>query len=351
MVDISFTRNTSGKEIGSGAKGSPGFEEEIFEKYPVAEFIVDGISFAFPVLRISESGGNRIIERERPYRDGAKLDDTGSKARRWTLDTIFNQTLVATDGRINKVNGQLPLYPQVLNKMIDFFDQSHVTVNLVIPTVGTRRVRAETYNRVESMDERDQALVSFTFIEDNEDAVDFKRIDTPDAASNSKRISETTTVDAQSVGSWSEAMSEFEQFAFELEDFANAPGNSIQDVEAATLRVIGSSQRAIRTFSEASRPGRDLFLDPQNSRVVRKLTIAMDMAFREANRVRNNLPVLTTVVFPGATTIFRVAAIVGQDPADLIDANPKIDPLFIPANVFIKVFSTESFLNGASSAP
>ena len=51
-------------------------------------------AIALPVSRIEEEGGNRLVERERPNRDGAKIDDTGSKAKRWvlTLDYLNGST-------------------------------------------------------------------------------------------------------------------------------------------------------------------------------------------------------------------------------------------------------------------
>ena len=74
MVDTRLLRDTSGQEIGSsGAVVAPA--DEIFEKMPAAQFTVAGLTLGFPVLRIQQSGGNRIVKRERPYRDGAKLDD------------------------------------------------------------------------------------------------------------------------------------------------------------------------------------------------------------------------------------------------------------------------------------
>ncbi|HVY48089.1 MAG TPA: DNA circularization N-terminal domain-containing protein [Minicystis sp.] len=55
---------------------------------------VTGFSVPLPVSRIEEESGNRLVERDRPNRDGAKIDDTGAKARRWvlTLDYLNGST-------------------------------------------------------------------------------------------------------------------------------------------------------------------------------------------------------------------------------------------------------------------
>lgn len=351
MVDTNIQRDTSGTEVGSsGTQGQ--VEDTIFEKYPPAQFSVAGITLAFPVLRIQQVGANRIIERERPYRDGAKLDDTGSKAIRYTLEGIFNNSIIIGsqgEAQINAINNGLPLYPDVLNLLIAIFD-IHETGNLVVPTVGTQRCKAETYSRTEVFDGRDQSIVSFTFCEDNEDGVDFRSISAPSGGANGKRLAATTELDTQSIGSLSDAITEVQSSLLDLENFVNAPGNVALDIEAAALRIQGSARRADRTFSEAGNPGRNLFLDPQNSRAPRKLTVAADLAARQANEARRGQPLLTTVVFRNDTTIFRVAAVIGQDPADLISINPELDPFFIPKGTLVKVFVTEALLNGSSSA-
>lgn len=343
-----FLRDTHGQAPDNvRAQGLAEIPEEIFEKYPPAQFTVAGQTLAFPVMRIRETGGNRIIERERPYRDGAKLDDTGSKAKRWILEAVFNNSLLEKD--ISAINNGEALYPTVLNSLIINFDE-HETGDLLVPTVGVQRVRAEAYERVEAFDERDQAVVSFTFCEDNEDSVGFRSITAPSGAGNAKRLAASTELDAQSFGSWSEALLELETALLELEDLINAPGDLLLDIEAAALRIEGLARRAIRTFSEASRPGRNLFLDPANSRGPRKLTQAEDLAARARATARRARPQTTTVVFQTSTSIFRIAGIVGQDVGDLLAINPDVDPNFIPAQTPVKVLVTASFLNASSSA-
>lgn len=348
MGSVPFLRNTHGKDIGSLGESGDDDGDDIFARYPPARFTVAGQSYAWPVLRISESGGNRIIERERPYRDGAKLDDTGSKAKRWTMECVFNNSLEVPG--LSALNNGVALYPDVLNDLIFAFD-THQTGDLVVPTVGTQRARAESYSRTESMDDRNQAIVTLVFCEDNEDNVDFRSISAPTGGSNATRLAETTEFDTQSFGSWSEGLLAVQEGLLELEDFVNAPGNAAQDIESAALRVEGSARRATRTFSEAGRPGRNLFLDPANSRGPRKLTQAEDMAARERANARRGRPAQTTVVFRDSQSIFSIAAALEQDPGDLLGINPDVDPNFIPAGDPVNVFVTEDLLNaGATTA-
>lgn len=338
------TRNTSGQDTAAGRPEEP---ERVFERYPPAQFTVAGFTLSFPVLRITESGGNRIVERERPYRDGAKLDDVGSVAKRWTLEAIFENTILEKDQQA--LNNGEALYPTVLNDLIFNFD-IHETGDLVVPTIGTQRVRAESYVRSESAEERDQAIVTFVFVEDNEDGVDFRSISQPTANANARRLADDAELDTQSAGAWDGSLQDLDTATRELENLVNGPGEVAQDVDATALRIQGNARRANNTFSEAGKPGRDLFLDPQNSRGPRDLTKQQDMAAREANKSRRGRPQLIIVVFREDTDIFSIAAFVGQDPNDLLAVNPDLDPFFIPALTGVKVFATEALLNGSSSA-
>ena len=338
--------NRDTTRVEQGLRGDQGtYDPEIFSRYPPMQFTVAGLTLAFFALRIQQNGGNRVIERKRPYRKGAKLDSTGSEAIRWTVDVIFNNTIP----QLPDINAGLPMYPDVLNLLLANFDIQE-TGDLVVTTTGTTRVKAESYSRIEKFDERDQAVVQFVFCEDNEDGVDFRSISAPTAGANGARLANTTTFDTQSFGSISDALLDLEVALIELEALANTPGDVAQDIEAIGLRVEGAARTAERVHSEAGRPGRDLFLDPANSRGYRKLTRAIELAARERNRARRNQPKLVTIVFRESTSIWRVSAIIGQDPVELLEINPGLDPNFIPAQTNIKVFATESLLNGSSSA-
>ncbi len=340
-------RDTHGKE--GGSTGSSVEDDDTFSKYPPAQFTIFGVTIAFPVLRIQESGGNRIIERKRPYRNGAKLDDTGAEPRVWTLDAIFNSTLEIGKNLLD-INSGLPLYPDALNFLIENAFTIHGTGDLVVPTIGPQRARATSYTRSETMDERDQALVTFVFTEDNEDNVNFGSTQAPTAGANAARLGNTLTDDVQKFGSWSDALLQLQSALLDLEALVNGPGDLLLDIESAALRVQGAGRRAVRTMQENGRTGRNLFLDPANSRGERKTARSIELAARAAATARRGKPQLTEVVFREGTSIFRIGANIGQDPGDLIGINPDLDPNFIPVGTTVKVFATEALLNGVSSA-
>jgi len=127
-------RDTSKKEIGSGGSGDPSFDRadlEEFEQYSVASWTVNNRTLAFPAKVINDNGGNRIVQRERPFRDGAKLDDTGSRATVWAFEVLFENSIEESGLEINA----MPLYPDVINAIIESF-KTHETGDLVVPTVG-----------------------------------------------------------------------------------------------------------------------------------------------------------------------------------------------------------------------
>jgi hypothetical protein len=338
------TRNTSGQPVGSGASG---VDQDQFEQLPPCQFTVAGVTYAFTTESIKADGENRIIERERPYRDGAKLDDTGSKARRWTIESLFQSTSREAD--ISAINGGLPLYPDVLNELLFLFF-THETGDLMVPTDGKVRARAQTYSRTEKSGERDCALVQLVFVEDNEDSVDFRSLQAPSANANARRLASTTTFDVQSAGAWLPSLNDLDQLVGSLEDQVNAPGEVAGDVQQSATRIQGNAVRAGQAFKNGARSGRDMFLDPTNSRAERKLVRQRDMSARAANEARRGRPQLATVIFQEETTLFRVASIVNQSFDELLEVNPELDPYFIPALTHVHVFATQDLLNGSRNA-
>ena len=344
LTDGSQTENIPRDIYTNGAGEAP--PASIFDRYQLATWTVSGFVLAFPAHTIREVGGNRIIRRERPYRDGAKLDDTGSTAKVWTMDVCFNNTI--QEPGMDAANNGEKLYPNVLNTMILLFDV-HQTGDLVVPTIGKQRVRAESYTRQESYDMPDTAIVSFTFVEDNEDSVDFRSIQAPTANANARQLAESFEFDSQSSAAWNDDIQNLGQLNRQLENLANAPGDVNADVEQQSRNIQGTSRAARRAFSAPAKIGRTLYNDPENSRGPRKLAQQEDLAARAANESRRGRPQLIVIVFTKDTDLFSVSSLTGQDVADLIEVNPEIDPFFIPANEDVHVFATEEFLNASTS--
>lgn len=309
---------------------------EVFPQYPPGSWKVGSKKeIVFPIETISESGGNRIVARERPYRDGAKLDDVGSSPKCWRFDCTFNNTLKEGNSE------GLPLYPDVLNELIRSFDE-HETGDLVVPTVGKVRARAKSYTRAESYEQRDSAKVTFEFEHDNEDKVDATAFNLPTVRATVVLQAAATTFSAESDASFDATLADLNEFAAGLEAIASFPSDVLGDLDTQAGIVAAAADRVAKAFtSKSNNPkekARSMLSDPDGSVTQRKLLQLQDTAWRARAELRDNSPPVVRQVFETAFTIFDVAARLGQDASKLIELNPGLDPLFIPAGTVVRVF-------------
>jgi prophage DNA circulation protein len=191
----------------------------VFAQYPPGRWRVGSLDpIVFPVLSVTEQGGNRIVTHERPGRNGAKLDDTGSKARQWQVAMIFANTIEEPGIEDNPQ----PLYPFMLRRMIDSFDV-HETGTLVCPTVGEIRARVVDYTRREMPEEDDAAILDVVFLQDNEDALDRSILEPPSVTATVRKLAEQTTFSAQKSGVWSDGIASLRTAASEIETLMREP--------------------------------------------------------------------------------------------------------------------------------
>ena len=298
---------------------------------------VAGTKWAFPCLDVTQTGGNRIVPRERPYRDGAKLDDTGSKAITWQLTAVFNNSVI--EPGVTDVNGDIPLYPDVLANLITLAD-THETGIVTIPTIGEQPARLADYSRKEKFDERSQAVLTLTFIEDNEDSVDFARlVELPSVDANAKYVADTTTFSFQSDANWDQFVADLETSSNQLEDLANSPQSVKRDIDATNERLKQTGAKVTRIGMDNATPGKGAFIGPGGNSSERKLAQMLGMSARATNDARRGRPRVITVVTKRNTTLSAVAADTNQDFIDLLEINPELSPFFIPANTRVKIYA------------
>lgn len=312
----------------------------VFEQYPAASWSLGSgrRTFYFPIEDILEDGANRIVRRRRPYRNGAKLDDTGSNEKVWTIQVCFDNS-IDEPGMLNQ--GQA-LYPSVLNDLIDSFDV-HDTGDLVLPTRGPVRVRAETYKRHENFGERDSAMVTFTFVQDNEDAVDATSFRNPTVRATIRQNVDETTFGMEGLGGFSQMLADLEDAATNLQDAIAAPGEAIQDVDQKAARVARIATNVENQFLVSAQLGRDLLTDPDAWATLRQLRILRDKTSRAVTEKSSPIAPVVTAIFSTARSIYDIAAQLGQDPTDLSAINSKIDDLlFIPAGTVVNIFQPTS---------
>jgi hypothetical protein len=312
---------------------------EVFEQYQIASFQ----KLAFPVISIDESGGNRLARRQRPYRNGAKLDDIGSKEKVWTMEAMFSNRI--TEPGL-EVNGGRALYPDILNELLAMIDLYHDEAgDLVVPTRGPVRARLDDYKRVENADGRDSALLTLVFVQDNEDNVNAASFNLPSVKANSQKVSDDVEESAQEEGAWDTSFQDLAEYAGQLEGLINAPSEYKADYESRAKLVMASVDRVFTAFTQHGVPGRDLLLKPEMEATQRLLTQLKDMVGRETIEARRGRPQLTSVAFSTQRTLMSIAAQYNQPYDDLLEVNSQLEnPMAIEPGDVVRIF-----VNGAPS--
>jgi hypothetical protein len=309
--------------------------EEIFELYPTAKWEVPGKpAITFPVVALRENFANRIVPHKRVYRDGARLDDTGSEATEWSITADFYNSA----DHEQDVDGP-NLYPTVLNKLCDSFTV-HETGTLTVPTRGPRRCRAQRYARTEDAENRDFARVEFSWLEDNEDDASQAAFAAPNASAIVKKLGADMVKAAQLDGASSLNMAQINEFVASLEALANAPGEFVADLESVGDLVVGAIIRLERAFANTTDPEQNetarLLAEPPASRALELMYELADASKRIAGeRVKSNGPKLITRTFNRDLSLFDIATEVGQSASDLMALNPSLDAFHVPAGTSV----------------
>ena len=314
--------------------------DEIFAKYPTASWKPDtGKELFFAVKSLQETFRNRIVRHKRIYRDGARLDDTGTDAIEWHLNCLFfNDTLQQEQG----LDGETQ-YPDNANALCDSFT-IHETGTLTTPTRGPRRCRAETYERSETSDVRDAAQINFTWVEDNEDDAKAAAFTAPSAKSVSVSIAAAAIEACAAAGVTSDNLGTFNEFMDALQELAESPGDYVSDLESKANAALGKIKQTEESFttaaSQASSDHQRMLSDPENSLALRMLRRAQDNSARMIVEViAATQPVIKQVTFTVARDIFDIAAQYDQDASALMKLNNQLaDLLFIAAGTPVKIF-------------
>lgn len=312
--------------------------ETIFGQYPPGRWEVEGAEgIVFPVERIEEVYSNRLVPHKRIYRDGARIDDTGSEPTGWDITIGWYNAADHEEG----VDG-LVLYPDLLN-MFCAACKIHKTGDLTVSTVGKRRCRAESYRRVESFSEIDVAAMTVRFLEDNEDDAATAAFAAPSASSVASRYAKEALDASQLHGCQSVDLLSLEGLAAELEALASAPGELVAQMEARVGNVAAAAQRVQNAFASQGDAAREeiqaLLTDPTSSRAHRSLERLRDTVHRAVADANKHLGQPVSRTFDRDLSIFTIAASLGQDAEKLIPLNQQLpDLLSIPRGTVVRVF-------------
>jgi len=297
---------------------TPG-EDTIQGKLAICSFTVKGTRFAFPVLADDLAGGNRIVAHKRPYRQGAKLDSTGSEPDSYSFKAIFNNSI--DEPGLDETRA---LYPDILNDLIRLF-KAQETGDLMSPLDGLKRVRASSWKRSQPEETVDTAFLEVTFTEDNEDS--FSK---PGVQGSLIRLAEITVFTAEQEGLWNENFVSLGEFAAELEGLIRFPGEYANAI-VAQQRLMQSTMRSILNTARQEDQANLALLEETPVRSISSLLRMADVVAFALEEKHDNRPASVDYLVRTQTNITELAGDV-QQPADaLLELNEQRieDPLAI----------------------
>lgn len=321
--------------------------QNLFELYPVASWQVgDSPTIRFPLIgELAEDIGNRLVEHARPYRKGAKFDSTGAAPRSFQLTALFNNTINEPGLEQNT----RALYPFMVRELMASFDIQQ-TGTLTLPTVGAVRCRADKCKRIESVNERDQATLQLSFVEDNEEALAQAAFALPSArATVAKSAAQTVFSIQREGGVVDDEVFSLKQRATDIESLLLAPGRAVADLESQARSLRWQLRRGRQTQEQLASDLAILGIggtsEPRGSEFHRNSIRLEDTLAKAADEKFASRPrIKTFVVDVAQTNLFEIAARFKQDAADLLDLNSErvADPFYLEQGDVIRVFDTRS---------
>lgn len=302
-------------------------------------FEVDGFPKVFFVAWVfTENGSNRNPRRIRPFRPGWKLDSTGTNGDEFPFEMPFFND-IEEPGVTDQGS---PLYPDRLDELVKLFKTTK-TGTLNLPWKRGIRCKADDWSRTEkSNGDRNGAILTGTFVSDNEDNMDREAIvqKSPRATLPSKV--DQTVFDAESSAIWSPHLADLTQFVDDVVGLISTPFEYASQVDAAAARA-RRAVSTVRTAFTRDAPGRNQFNDPDSFRLRMRLLEIEDLiaqAAWEAKKRRN----ATYQHYPERDTdIWSIAVQLKKDANRLIELNQKDfeDLSFIEAGVGVTIYLEE----------
>lgn len=306
---------------------------DIWEKMGPASFQVDGgEQILFLVLDVTDTGGNRIAPRKRPYQRGVKLDTTGAKEGTIEITAPFHNDLSEPG-----IEGTVQLYPNRLDALIAAMATGK-TGTLHLPWKRNLRVKGESWRRHEtSADMRGGAVLSITFIEDNEDNLDREAFERVSVKANVAREAIIIGSEMEAMGSWDGSLADIQEFASNLAALLNAPS----EYAGTILQAATSLRRSILTVFDAinaNAPGVGALGGAEGADTRIKLLGLLELAAGAIDSSRESMPKTRTVTFRIRRDLSSVAAEFKQPYRDLLTINESIeDPNDIPPFTPVKI--------------
>lgn len=310
------------------------------EQYEVASWQVGGSpKIAFPAIVVDVVGGNRLVRHARPHRPGAKLDSTGAKEDEITIEAKFENSI--QEPGMQEINGAAPLYPDVLNKLIQYIKEyAGETGDLVVPMLGPIRAKLDTWRRGNKEGERECETLILTFVEDNEDDVDAASFNLPSVQGNIANMWLNLNDSALSFGTFDMMLDQISDYVYLTEQLLNSPYDQMYEFERVSNLLMDSTDDLTEAFMHPGQEGRDQLADPESASLQQQLVILKDMVGRERAEARRGRPQMVSKVFDSDMSLMAIAASLGQSFEGLLAINSQLEnPNHIPAGDVVKVFA------------
>ena len=315
--------------------------EDDFDKWPTMTWVVGGKTHLVPAVSVKRTHGNRLAAHKRPYRKGARHDNTGADPASWEIALIAGATAHTFDPRI-----PADYYPDGYVALLDSFDLEE-TGTLLTP-LGERRCKAS--NGMASWGRADAGVdavaITLTFVEDNEDDTDLGSFSLATArTAGPGQVDTFLGFAAQSGAGAGDFFESLTAAARDLQALANYPGEAIGEMVTRIQIITTSVADVVDAFASAPEGAVEemgaLLQDPLAGPALRKLEEFLDTACRAAeDEARRRGKARTVRTYDRDVSIYDVAEVLEQDCVDLMAINTAIHDFFlIPRATPIQVFA------------
>jgi hypothetical protein len=313
---------------------------EQFARWPPITWTVGGVTHQVPAQTLRRIFGNRLAKHVRPYRKGARHDNTGPDPVGWEIGLIAGRNAHAFYPQI-----PADYYPNGI-KALELSFELEETGTLMTP-YGERRCKASSGNTTWSRADAgvDAQATSLVWVEDNEDDTELASFDPPQARTAGPDQVDSFLGFAAQVGAGAgDFFDSLKEASRSLKELANYPGDTLAQWTARVSTITGAVKSTYEAYASAPTRAANtmsaLLNDPLAGPALRKLEQIVDSACKAAEEEAKRSGKARTIKrYDRVVSIFEVSVDVSQSATDLMALNPTLDFYEIPRGFPITVFA------------
>lgn len=301
-----------------------------------SSYKADGETELFIAWReVGESGGLRVVPRERVWQDSAKLDVTGAMPDTFQLSAVFHNDV--SEPEVDTQNIQI--WPDLLEALIKQF-KTGKTATLNLPWKRGLRVKPMTWERrATSETDRGGEQLTVNFKADNEDNLDREAFEAVSVKATVKRAAEEAVFALEQDGMAGDFVGGILELSADLAGLMNQPAEFAQAIVTQASRLRRAALILIGTYSTPF-PGQDQMNGPDGANARAKLLALLELAAGAEAEARSSLPATRTLLAERRTTIWDIATELGQRARELMSINSAIEDFsLIEKGTAVQVFA------------